>query len=66
MMSAKFKGRHGAPTMKLTEVLANTAAIFMLADLRLTKCELTPILQIAPSAAHILLTEKLGLSRVCV
>ncbi len=64
-MNAKLKGGPSVPTTKLMKVLVNTVAIIMQEKSWLTMRELAQTLQIAPSTARILLTEKLRLSRVC-
>ncbi len=63
--SAKLKSGPGASIMKLTEVLMKTDEIIMQEDSQLTECELAQILQIVPSTTYVLLTKKLGLSRIC-
>ncbi len=63
--SAKLQGGSGAPCMKLTKRIINTAAIYMQEDARVTVQQLASILEILVGCTHHLLTKEMGLLCVC-
>ena len=63
--SAELEGGPGAPCTALTEVTINTSAAIIREDPHLTVRQFATLLNISVGSAHTLLTDVLGLSRVC-